>query len=229
MIVADLVRQFRLDMDDLEAPYLWRDEEVLGYATDAQSMFCRLTEGIADSRTPDVCKLTLVPDQEWYEIHPSILKIRSVRREDRRHGAEIGVVNAEHVRQNGINFSDHGGEMRALVAGLTDGYLRAWPKPNDLSARVQQGGDFIVLNMDVFRLPLHDLADGDQGLEIQPQHHRHLVLWMRSLAYLKQDADAYDPRSAEKYDVQFRQYCSRARTEQERARRVIGTTRYGGY
>lgn len=229
MIVSDLVRQFRLDMDDIEAPYLWRDDEVLGYATDAQSMFCRLTEGIADSRTPDVCKLTLVPDQEWYPIHPSVLQVRAIRRHDVRHAQTIGVVNAEQIGSYGISFADVGGNLRAMVAGLTDGYLRAWPKPNDLTARVQQGGDFVVLDLEVFRLPLFDLVDGDQGLEIQPQHHRHLVLWMRSLGYLKQDSETYNPREAEKYDLMFRQYCSKARIEQERARRVTGTTAYGGY
>lgn len=213
---TDLLRWFRQDMDDLEEPPLWSDEEVFEYANDAQIEFCRQTEGIADSRTPSICQLQLVAGTEWYTVSPLITKLRAVRRST--DGREVTVINPEQLTLAGVWFDGKSGPCKALVAGLSDNALRSWPITNET----------ILLNMEVFRLPLLDITDEDQPLEIANHHLRHLVLWMRSRAYLKQDADTYDPRSSEKYAGLFGNYCFKALQEQERARRVIGTVAYGG-
>lgn len=214
---TDLLRQFRLDMDDLEKPYLWSDEEVFEYMTDAQRMFCRFTEGIADSRTLSVCQLTIVANTEWYPLSPLIKKLRSAHRTDT--GRPIEIVNPEKLDQYGIRFDGNSSPIKALVVGLTDGFVRAAPVPSEPA---------VTVNLSVFRLPLKPLDDNDQKLEITEEHHVHLVDWMRMRGYSKQDADTIDLKRADAHEAKFRTYCFKALAEQERARRNVGVTIYGG-
>lgn len=213
---TDLLRWFRLDMDDLELPYLWSDEEVFEYATDAQRWFCRKTEGIADSRTAELCQLSIVPATEWYTMDERILKLRGAHRGDT--GRPVGIVNPEKLDMFDIRFDGNSGVLKALVVGLTDGVIRAYPVPSET----------VTINLEIFRLPLYPITDSDQPLEISQHHHRALVLWMRYRGYSKQDADTIDLKRAADYEQKFDAYCYKALAEQERARRNVGVTIYGG-
>lgn len=203
-------------MDDLELPYLWSDEEVFEYATDAQRWLCRWTEGIADSRTASVCSLPVVSNTEWYPKSPLILKVRGATRNDT--GRPVGVINPEHLDELGVRFDGNSSVVRAIIDGLTDGFFRIYPVPSET----------VTLTLSVFRLPLTSLTDYDQRLEVAEHHHRHLVMWMKKRAYGKQDADTYDQKRADDYESKFRDYCFQALREQERARRNVGVTTYGG-
>lgn len=215
---TEILEEFRRQIDDLETPPLWSDAEVYSYLDDAQTMFCRKTEGIEDSRTPTVCRVSIVPGEEWYAKSPLITKVRSASRMDT--GRPVDVLSPENAARQGVMFSAaRQGPVRALVDGQTKGYWRAWPVPTET----------VMLELAVFRLPLDRITDGGQFLEIDEQHHIHLLMWMKHRAYNKQDADTYDPRRAEKYENQFLAYCAMARVEQERARRQTGVVAYGGY
>lgn len=210
---------FRQDMDDLDGgqnDMLWSNDEVFEYLTDAQRMLCRNTEGIADAQTPSVCELDIVMGTEWYAVSPLILKLRTVHRGDT--GRAVPVVNVENLDRFGVRFDGNSSVLKGLVAGFSENMLRAYPLPSET----------VNLRMAVFRLPLYPITDSDQPLEVAEQHHRHLVLWMRHLAYLKQDADTYDKRQADEMEKRFMDYCHKALVEQERARRQVGVTAYGG-
>lgn len=213
---TELLTLFRQEVDDLEEPYLWSDDEAFEFMTDAQRQFCRWTEGIADSRTASVCQLSIVPDTEWYAKSPLILKVRDARRTDT--GRSVGVVNPEHIDDYGLRFDGNKSVLKAIVDGLTDGFFRAYPIPNET----------VTVNLAVFRLPLLAITDIDQLFEIAEHHHPHLTMWMKKRAYGKQDADTYDQKRSDDYEAQFRAYCFQALREQERARRRVGVTTYGG-
>lgn len=213
---TDLLNWFRLDMDDLELPYLWSDAEVFEYATDAQRWFCRKTEGIADSRTVATCQLAIVPATEWYTMDPRILKLRAARRGDT--GRPVPIINPEKLNLYDVRFDGNAGVLKALIVGLTDGAIRAYPVPSET----------VTINLEIFRLPLLPITGLLQALEIAEQHHRALVMWMRYRAYCKQDADTLDLKRAADYEQKFDAYCFKALAEQERARRAVGTTIYGG-
>ena len=68
---------FRTDVEDREQDPLWSSAEVYRFIDDAQKMFCRLTEGIEDSRTPAITRLEFLAGQEWAPLSPKILKIRA--------------------------------------------------------------------------------------------------------------------------------------------------------
>lgn len=214
---TELLEAFREEMKDVEVPHLWSDADIFRYLDDAQKMLCRLTEGIEDSSTADVCRLNVVPGTEWYPLSQKILKVREAV--NTTTGRPYGVVNMEKASLQGVLFNGHPGPLKLFVTGMEKHKLRAWPMPAD-SATVE---------LRVFRLPLKPITDaGDQTLEVSEHHHNALLLWMKHLAYLKQDADAYDKNAASEFEAAFRTYCHAALKEQERARRNVGTVVYGG-
>jgi hypothetical protein len=79
---TELKDLFRDEMEDLAEPYLWSDALVYSYADDAQKMFCRLTDGLADVSTPKVVNLAIVPGASFLPTHKSILKFRGATRSD---------------------------------------------------------------------------------------------------------------------------------------------------
>lgn len=212
----ELLSAFREEMADETAPYLWSDPTIYRYMTDAQRMFCRLTEGIEDSTTPSVCQLSVAPATQWYSLSPLVLKVRKATRADT--GRTIPVVVSEKAESEGIRFDGRAGVLQAFVAGLSKAKLRAWPVPTET----------LTVNLSVFRLPLASLTGTGQDLEIDEQHHEHLLLWMKHRAYDKQDADTVDRVKSEDFKKRFQAYCYEAKKEQERARRTVGAVVYGG-
>lgn len=213
----DLLAKFRLEVDDREDPPLWTDEEIFEYMDDAQKEFCRQTEGIEDVFTPAVCTLSLVPTTEWLPKSPLILKVRDASRND--NGRHVPVITAEDLHKKGITWRDgYTSSVSALVDGMRKGYFRVYPVCNET----------VDIQLSVFRLPLKDITDGGQSFEIDQQHHVHLMKWMKYRAYSKHDADTFDPRGAALGEQEFVAYCFKSKKEQERARRQVGVTAYGG-
>lgn len=215
---SELLERFRLEVDDLEDPPLWSDAEIYAFLDDAQKEFCRRTFGIEDAQTASVCRVDIVPGTEWYPKSPLILKIRSASRAD--NGRPVEVMNLETALKRGCRFDGRPGPARVLVDGVSKSSFRAHPLPNDA----------VSVDLVVFRLPLVRITDaGDQELEIDEQHHVHLLLWMCHLAFLKQDADTLDVRRGIDYQNRFWAYCTTAKAEQQRSVWQTGTVAYGGY
>jgi len=216
MNTTELLAAFRDEMADNAAPYLWSDSAVYRYLDDAQKMFCRLTEGIEDSSTADICRLSVVAGTDWYALSPKILKVREVI--DLVTGRPYGLISAEKAPSAGAHFTGQPGPLRLFVQGLEKGKLRAWPMP----------ASAVSVELRVFRMPLVTLSGANQTLEIDEQHHLALLDWVKRHAYNKEDAETFNRRKAEEYEGRFRAYCAAARVEQERARRTTGTVIYGG-
>ena len=214
---TEILDAFRDEMQDVETPYLWSDSAIYRYLDDAQKMFCRLTEGIEDSSTPAVCRLAITVGTDWYPLSPKVLKVREAV--STTTGRPYEIMNMEKASLNGVHFTGNPGPLKLFVTGLEKGRLRAWPVPAEDS----------VVELRVFRLPLARITDaGDQNLEIDEQHHNALLLWMKHLAFSKQDAETFDRGKADECEGRFRAYCHAALKEQERARRNPGTVTYGG-
>ncbi len=210
---SSMLAAFRDEMADQELPYLWSDAAIYRYIDSAQKMFCRLTEGIEDART---YTLSVVPGTAWYQIDPVILKVRDATRTDT--GREVPLVALEKARPEGIIFDGATGPLKVLVSGFEKDALRAWPVPDET----------VTVTLSVFRLPLVRIEEADQDLEVDDQHEAGLMLWVKHMAYDKQDAETFNKSKSMEYEQRFRQYCAAARVEQERRRRPTGTVIYGG-
>lgn len=216
MNAGELVELFRDEMNDLEEPYLWSDRLVYGYADDAQKMFCRLTDGINDATNPAVTRVNVTPTTTNVAISPLIKKIRTARRMD--DGRPIEVLNHEDMAPRGWLFDGRKGQVRALIIGMKANQARVYPDSNES----------VLLDLMVFRLPLDPITAADNEFEIDEQHHRHLLLWMKSLAYGKQDAETFDKSKKAEFDDDFRLYCKQVEDEQRRARHKTRVVAYGG-
>jgi len=212
---GDLLEQFRIEMNDAEEPFLWSDELVYKYLNDAQKQFARKTDGIQDSTTVAVCTLAVIANTNTYALHPTIKKIRSVRRAD--NGRPVEVINEEDMPGRKWFFDGRTGVITALITGMDENSVRVWPVPFET----------VNLQMSVFRLPLVEVVD-DQALEIGAQHHMHLLSWAKHLAYLKQDADAFDRTKADEFGMRFERYCADVQAEQRRLRHKQRSVVYGG-
>lgn len=214
----DIATMFRNEMGDRVAPYLWTDSEVYPFIDEAQSQFCRKTDGISDARTPAVTQIAVMPGIEWYATHPRILNVRKVTRGDT--GVTVPMLNAEETETRSLVFLPTlTSPVKALVLGFEPHVARIYPMPNET----------VTLNLQVYRLPLVTITDiGGQPLEIDGHHFPGLVLWMKARAYDKQDTETFDRAKADDYYARFEAYCAKAKQEQGRARRVQGNVAYGG-
>lgn len=212
-----LLARFRLDADDVAAPYLWSDAEVYSYMDEAQKMFCRLQGGIADASSA-LTTLAVTAGSTWVSISPKILKLRFVQRADAR---EVTILNFEDVQSGraGVRFDMATGPLSTVVVGMEKDKIRCVPIPvaND------------TLQLTIYRLPLADITAAAQALEIDELHHTALLLWMKHLAHSKQDAETYDRGRATQFEEQFRVYCEQARQERERREHKYREILYGGY
>lgn len=216
----DLVDLFRKEMVDevgsSDDTSLWVDSEVFGFADDAQKMFCRLTNGITDA-TSSITKLSVPEGSETVAYDSRILRIKNAYRTS--DGAKVNVINQEDMEKLGLRFGGSPGTLQNLVVGMDD--ENAFPVP------VPSSDDDVQLTVE--RLPLEDITEeSTEELEIAKQHHRHLLMWMKSLAYGKQDSECYDRAKSIEYDQRFRAYCGQAKAEQEKRKHKVRVVAYGG-
>jgi hypothetical protein len=207
-----IIGHFRSQIMDQNRPYLWSDEEALVYLNDAQKWFCRKTEGISDVSTPEVVNIPIVAGEILAKAHPSIKTFRlALRASD---GAKIDIVNHTDIR----SWQNYAGAVTQMIVGMEKNVVRwnATPQVDDEA------------NMMVYRLPLDDITEFDQELEIESEHHIHLVDWMRHLAYLKDDTEVFDKQASDRAERLFNAYCEFVAAEQRRYKQKPRAVAYGG-
>lgn len=219
MDTADLHDYFRSQMKDDAAPYLWSDDDIIRYMDDAQKMFCRLTGGLADATSEMTQLLASAADSRGYiPTDPRILKIRDAYRSD--DGQPVEVVNYEDLPTKGLRLNSLlPGKTRYLIIGMEAHLAVMLPASSDPT---------ISINLLIDRLPLKDITDLGQKIEIDAQHHQHLYLWMQHKAYLKQDSETYDKAASDRAEAAFRTYCEAAKVEKDRAKHKTRVVAYGG-
>lgn len=227
MNLQDLIeKHFRPQVADVDAPYLWSDDEVLQYAIDAQDMFVRLVGGLADmtvvASDPGVAAGTALADLDVtastpFTAHsPYILRIKSARLVTAK--IDVPIINEPDLAivptkdygwTRGLSLDDTDiGDVRFAVLGLRENQIRWMRVPNATD----------TCRLHVLRLPLPRIAAQEDALEIGTEHHFHLVKWMKYLAYSKQDSEVLDPKKAIDNEQAFRAYCEQARKEIEKRR-----------
>jgi hypothetical protein len=156
----------------------------------------------------------------------SILRIMSLTR--RSDNQPIEVINNTDIGK--MRSSDYGqikrlvmdaipGPVRYGVIGMQKGKVR-W-------VQVPEVAD--VADAYIYRMPLNIVSGPGQEIEdIEEMHHIHLLKWMKHLAYLKQDADAYNPKGSAVNADAFATYCHQVKAEWERYKHKTRVVSYGG-
>lgn len=224
MQIQDLITLFRKQVSDLEAPYLWDDDEVLEYVVDAQDTFVRLIGGISDlGFNPETQVLTDLPLTAGNPITPLpdyVLHTRSGRLLGAKRN--IDFVDPSDLGQY-IRFNDYGNAATLYLDDTATGPVQCAIKADDTVVRwymVPSEDD--ICRCHIYRLPYPRIEDQEDELEIQAMHHPHLVMWMKHRAYSKEDAETYDANLAALNKVAFEDYCAAAKLEAERRRGKSG-------
>lgn len=234
MDVQDLVQLFRKQVSDEAQPYLWDDEEVLQYAIDAQDIFVRRMGGISDMTVLAADDLTnlrlhdlvLTVEEPFSAFSSYILRIRSARiLSTKRDVAIISEADFSHVRisdygqVNPIFMDDEDtGVVTHAIIGMKDNNLRWYRVPEEAD----------TCRLHVYRLPYPRIEAQEDDLEIDEQHHIHLLKWMKHMSYGKEDSETYDKDLADKNEAAFEKYCEAARQEKDRQRFKPGLMHYAG-
>lgn len=210
---TSLLALFRSEVRDEVEPYLWSDIEVLSYIDDAQKMFCRLTNGIADS-VSSMTSIDIYGGDTFAEYNERILSIvRAYRESDKQ---PLTIINDDELEGNESILTESPGRTRILVVGMDASNLRLIPEV----------GDDDTLHLSVRRLPLADITEADQSIEIHAKHHRHLLLWVKHLAHSKMDAETFDSAKASEFETAFIKYCTSAESEEGKRSHRRRTVRF---
>jgi hypothetical protein len=230
MTPKGVVDRFRLDLADDLTPPLWTDIEICGYLHDAQQMLCRKVEGIRDA-TSDVTQIEIASNTPWVDVDPSVLRIRAASLVST--GKPVRVLSYEDVV--GTDGTTHAwpfnptemaltGVVVCAIIGMEDEKLRL--------VRIPAASD--TLQLLVERLPViplsieKDIKELPDEFEVREEHHLALLLWMKHLAYSKQDVETFDERKAANYEKDFLAYCETARAEKSRRNSKPRLIQYGG-
>jgi hypothetical protein len=223
---TDLHRRFRSAVGDESKPYLWSDDDIFYYANAAQVELCRPPMfGIADA-TSVVTVVPVTAGEAFSKISPSIRLVRGASLKST--GRELPIYNYNDMLSGRVE-SDYGirvrtvlsndvGPVRSGIIGVEDNKLR-WncvPSADD------------EVNLVVYRAPTTTISDFDQELELGEDFLEGYLLWMKHLAYGKQDAEAFDRGKADTFLVLFREYTGRASAEQRRKIHKSRLIQYGG-
>ena len=192
---------------------------------DSYVMFVRLTGGVPDSTSP-VTQIPVYTGEANAEISPLILRIRDAQLVSL--GRPLKIIN--HTDLPLVSLPDYGtirdvylnnlsGEVRYMLIGQQRG-LVTW---------IQVPAEDDTVQLSVYRLPLERIVGPEQEFsDIGEEHHEHLLLWMKSRAYGKQDAETFDKGRRDEYKAAFTEYCSMAKAEWERAKSKVRSVAYGG-
>lgn len=188
MKVADFIEAFRDQVGDNAAPTFWSDAQIVRYLNEAVQEACERAKLIEDRLTPAVCTVTLAPDISTYPLHPSVFEIKRVM----LRGRPLDETSVEELDDECPGWESWKGTPRAFIFEQACGSQPA----NLRLVRIPTQADTLALT--VYRGALKPLsADIDMGKpEIPERFHENLMDWVLHRAYLKQDADTFDPAKA---------------------------------
>lgn len=171
--------------------FLWTDKTLLRYINEAQKQACNRTDFLFDD---EEFSITLVAGSPSYAIDQKIVFIEQVTFDDR--------VTARHRSKTSFQADNPGWRTDESMEGkdlsfvIRNRKLRIHPIPDAIDAGK-------LLKLDVYRLPLETITTENDELEIPEEFHRDLILWVLHEAYLKQDAEGYDPKRSAGYLAEF--------------------------
>lgn len=188
MKVSDFITEFRDTVKDHSVPPFWSSENIVRYLNEAVQEACERAKLIEDRLTPAVCTVTLEPNVSTYQLHASVFEIKRVT----LRGRPLDETSVEEMDDDCPGWENLKGLPRCFIfeptAGIRSASLRL--------VRIPTQADTLALT--VYRGALKPLsADIDHGKpEIPERFHERLMDWVLHRAYLKQDADSFDPSKA---------------------------------
>jgi hypothetical protein len=231
MKLSDLLDELRnnilydRDVSTGDDAKLWSDATLVRYINEAQKRFAKRAFIIWDSKTAEVCQVTLREGVTQYDLHPAILSVVSAKLD----GSDYDLIRIGHMRLG--DLSTPGNDVTfdpALLSSSTTGTPQAFTTDETLSddddgaisvvsmrvypaPRAEDEGTIVRLR--VVRMPLDDLTTNNTGAspEIPSDHHIEMLDWAAYLALRIVDQDAGNPKRAADFAASFEQHVQDAR------------------
>ena len=225
-----LLEFFRRDMDDEVEPQLWSDDNILDYLDEAQAEFCELVDVLAADITIAYTATDVATAGGYVDIPHEITRVRSAEllgvrkylilanQEEFEDNPQRFVDNDYGLDARNSEWKDDTGEPRALITDMVSKQVRLYPIPTTDD----------TISMRVFRKATTSPLDGDDLEVTDNQHLRAILIKARSLAFLKQDSETYEPQESEKLEQIFLRRVAEFSQRVRRSRRRSNVTNYGG-
>lgn len=226
MTLSELLKLFRLEVDDAVEPYLWSDEEFFVYLNEAQDLHVRMIGGIADRRSP-FTKIAYKAGDQFKKYDERIIRIKGAFNQDNRIITIQNLDNFEtsyleddygSLAQSGLDNSQTG-DIKYLVNDVENGEFQLYPIP-------EADG---WIRMYVYRRPLEVISSCEsEPLEISSYYHLNLLNWVKYSAFMKQDAEVFNGSKAAEFRLAFTVGVEDAKREKSAREDRKRTVSYGG-
>ena len=193
MKARELINLFRNEVDDTVEPYRWSDPEAIEYLNDASNEAARRARLLLDSTTEEITRIAVTAETHTYDLDPRVIFVRKARFAG---SMPLRRMNMQDMESHDPMWEDaSSSEPTVFVPDFGTGQIRLWPTP-----------DFDdTLVMTVVRLPLADINDLEDDIEINARYQRSLRFWMAYRAYMKPDSETHDAAAATKMLALFEQ------------------------
>lgn len=232
MTPEELENLFRLDVEDTDTDDpLWSSEEVYSYMDNAQKIFSRETDYFSDVTTPEITQIDFLAGDEFVKVDSRITLIRGARLSSSSKDIEpithsnmdIALYTADAYSSSfsNTNWTTATGTPAYIVTDMEHNKLRLVPIPVEDD----------TLKLHVYRLPLESLTEDSSDFEIEEdEYQRGLLFYMKYLAYMKNDSDAYSSALSDKSFSLWNNFIetSKRYLRRQRFSSTKGTIRYGG-
>lgn len=215
MIGKDMIAQLREEiLDDAAQPYRWKDPELLRSLVYAEIQACRRSHLLVDWNTANdygtaatastmgtkpLCRLTLVPNQGFYELSPKILQVRRCQLQRMTYPLSGPLTYAELDEAVPDWFGTSGTIGTAGTYGNPTYFLN---EPGNTITFVRAPSLADTAYLVVSRLPLIPFTLNTSP-EIAECYHEGLLNWAAHLAYMKNDAETFNITLAGLYEKKF--------------------------
>lgn len=186
MKTKDLLAITRLALNDIKKPYLWSDEEIVGWLAEGEGKAARNAHLLRDFTTPEICRHAVLTSRQYLELDPRVISVRRLTLATR--------ASPLHP----ISFRDLDTEQPGWIdrVGTPDRWCRDFESGRIWFNRKPSAAD--TARILVVRMPLNDLCieRPDAEPEIPSKYHRSLHHWPCYRAHSKPDSDGQDEKKA---------------------------------
>lgn len=196
MNLDQLICQFRIDASDLRQPFLFEDEWVAGWLTEAVAEAAVRGRLIMDVSTPAVCEIPVVAGAAVYPLHAALFELVHLRFKaaGSTRSEPVHLMTREELGRICPEWRDREGRIEFAIQDDTRIQLVGIPRTTG------------VLHIEGYRVPLKALANGADKPEISSAHHHHLVHWALHRAFSQPDGETFDPSRAARAEAAFTAY-----------------------
>ena len=187
MTLEQLIASFRVDADDLEEPFLFKQEWVSAWLSEAQAEAAIRGRFILEDANPAACQIAVTAKQSSYELHRCVYEIADLRfvPTGQTTSVALPLVSREWLDDKRPGWRDLAGTPEFAIQ--TDRRIRLVGVPD------ADG----VLHIEAYRISLKVLENDTDKPELAEQHHSHLVNWALYRAFSRPDSETINPQRAE--------------------------------